>query len=77
MKEPSPLLLVLRGCTVPQQHRLAELAGTKRNYLYQLAGKSRSPNVALAVAISGASRILHQETNGKTPIITVEQFATR
>ena len=39
MENPSitPLLEVLRTCTANEQLELATLAGTTRNYLYQLA----------------------------------------
>jgi hypothetical protein len=69
-----PLLIALRACTVKEQHDFAALAGTKRNYLYQLAGSSRVPRATLAVAIAKASREMHVRTTGRVPKVTVEQL---
>ena len=73
----TPLLELLRKCSVDEQHRLAALAGTKRNYLYQLAQCNRkSCRTALAAGIAKASVTLSKETRGRTPVITVEQLGS-
>lgn len=47
------------------------------NYLYSLAGCHRERvNVALALAIEDASRELHRESGGQTPIVTTRELAT-
>ncbi len=78
MKKPiTPLLSALRKMTVEEQHQMATLAGTKRNYLYQLATCSRnSPKIKLAKAIADASVVLHVQTLGRTPKLTMEQLAS-
>lgn len=73
---PSPLLELLRACDVPEQHLLADMAGTRRNYLYQIATCRRTPNVALARDITLASERLNRMTHGKTPVITIDQLAS-
>lgn len=74
---PTPLLALLRACTVDEQRELARLAGTKRNYLYQLAScHRRQPNVGLAEAICAATAVLHERTAGRIPLITTSQIAS-
>jgi transcriptional regulator with XRE-family HTH domain len=64
----TPLLTALRKLTVEEQHQFANLAGTSRNYLYQLACCNRnSPGVTLAKAISEASVVMHVQTLGRSP----------
>jgi hypothetical protein len=73
----TPLLEVLRQCTVAEQHELAALAGTKRNYLYQLATcRRKSTKLNTAYAISEAVTKMHVKTLGKVPKISVEELAT-
>lgn len=73
---PTPLLALLRACTVDEQFELARLAGTKRNYLYQLAScHRRQPNVCLAEAIVAATVVLHHRTAGRIPVLTTHQLA--
>lgn len=75
MPVETPLLNLLRACTVEEQCELAALARTKRNYLYQLATQRRSPKVGLAKCIADASIRLHIKTLGRIPKITMEQLA--
>lgn len=71
------LLDLLRTCTPEERDRLARLAGTKVNYLYVLAGCHRgAPRTMLAAAIEDASRVLHKETHGRTPIVTMRDLAS-
>lgn len=77
MENPTPLLLALRACTVPEQHEWAELAGTKRNYLYQLAMCTRKQAGAnLAQRVAAASVEMHVRSLGRIPKVTLEQLAT-
>ncbi|MEN9316089.1 MAG: hypothetical protein RIS35_2482 [Pseudomonadota bacterium] len=74
---PTPLLAALRACTVDEQFELARLAGTKRNYLYQLASCHRKqPNVRLAEAICNATAVLNKRTDGRVPVLTTADIAT-
>lgn len=71
------LLTLLRSCTAEEREWLAKEAGTSVNYLYSAAGCSRSQmRVGLAVAIEDASRKLHEETHGRTPVVTARELAT-
>lgn len=79
MEQPSitPLLEVLRTCTPNEQIELAALAGTTRNYLYQLAtGHRRQLGAHLAVRISKAVTQMHVKSLGRIPKISVEELAT-
>lgn len=73
---PSPLLAALRTMSVPEQHRLALMAGTSRNYLYQLAGCTRRPGISLATGIVDAMAVMHRETNGRVPLISMQELAS-
>lgn len=74
---PTPLLQLLRQCTVPEQHELARLAGTKRGYLYQLASCHRcSVRAHLGYQISRAATIMHVKSLGRIPKITIDELAT-
>lgn len=71
------LLTLLRACTAQERASLAALAGTTVNYLYSAAGCSRAQmRVGLALSIEDASRILHERTQGRTPIVTAREIAT-
>ncbi len=73
----TPLLTALRACTVDEQYEFARLAGTKRNYLYQLAScHRRQPNITLAAAICAASVALNSRTKGRVPVLTTDDIAT-
>ena len=72
---PTPLLAILRTMSVTEQHRLAMLAGTSRNYLYQLAGCTRRPGIGLATAIVDGVAVMHRETDGRVPLISVPELA--
>lgn len=76
-KAATPLAALLRECDAEQRERLASLAGTTVNYLYNLAGCHRTdPSSSLAVGIEDASRTLHRESRGRTRIVTVRELAT-
>lgn len=71
------LLTLLRACTPEEREQLAQEAGTTVNYLYSAAGCSRAQmRVGLAVAVEDASKRLHEQTNGRTPIVTARELAT-
>lgn len=73
----TPLLEVLRACSVPEQQEIARLAGTTRNYLYQVATCHRkSVRASTAIAISDAVTKLHVRSLGRIPKISVEEIAT-
>lgn len=73
----TPLADWLRAATPEERERMATLAGTKVNYLYQLAGCARSvPKADLAFGIEEATKVLHTETAGRLPIITARTVAT-
>ena len=74
--QPTPLLKVLRSMSVPEQHQLAEQAGTSRNYLYQLAGCTRVPGVALATRIVQAVAEWNKATKGRVPAISMAEIAS-
>lgn len=72
----TPLLTALRACSVDEQYEFARLAGTKRNYLYQLATCHRkNPGLKLAQAICDASADLHRRTAGRVPALTTADIA--
>jgi len=76
-KNVTPLLGALRACSVDEQYEFARLAGTTRNYLYQLATcHRRRPNVGLAAAICEASQVLSLRTDGRVPVLTTGDIAT-
>ena len=77
MPNTTPLLNVLRHCTVPEQHELAKLAGTKRNYLYQMASCHRKEfSALLAMRVATATAIMHATSTGRIPKITAEEIAS-
>lgn len=77
MKTPTPLLEVLRRCTVDEQNELARMSGTKRNYLYQLAGCERTGTTLLkGLRIVEAIAVMHARTGGRVPKISIEELAT-
>lgn len=72
----TPLLEVLRRCSIPEQVEIAGGAGTTRNYLYQLATCQRlTPNVRMALQIVQSINRMHARTLGRVPKITIEQLA--
>lgn len=74
---PTPLLALLRACTDAERSRLAALSGTEVNYLYSLAGCHRGqPKLKLGLDIAKASQVLHEETHGRTPVVSAEQLST-
>jgi hypothetical protein len=71
----TPLSRWLRLASDQERDRLALLAGTSRNYLYQIAACRREPRVGLAFRIEAASRKLWAETEGRLAIVTAEEMA--
>lgn len=72
----TPLLEVLRQCTVEEQHELAALAGTQRNYLYQLATCQRkSTKLDTAFKIVEAVNKMHVRSLGRIPKISLDELA--
>lgn len=72
----TPLADWLRKASPQERERLATLAGTDVGYLYSLAGLHRKkPGADLAFNIEDASRTLHEETNGRLPILTARELA--
>lgn len=73
----TPLLEVLRCCSVEEQAELARLAGTTRNYLYQVATcYRRSVSARKALNISRAVTTMHVRSLGRIPKISIEEIAT-
>lgn len=73
----TPLSHWLRAATAAERTRMAELAGTTVNYLYQLAGCSRSvPKADLAFRIEEATKVVHAEVGDRLPIISAKTIAT-
>lgn len=73
----TPLLDVLRCCSTDEQAELARLAGTTRNYLYQVATcHRRSVSARKALAISRAATAMHVRSLGRIPKISMEEIAT-
>lgn len=69
----TPLLALLRACSVEDRQWLAEQAGTSVSYLYHLATCKRTPSVDLAQRLVSASEALHKRS--KTPRISIQQLA--
>lgn len=65
----------LRLASESDRERLALLAGTSVNYLYQIAACRREPKVGLAFRIESASRKMWAESEGRLGIITAEEIA--
>lgn len=64
----------MRLATTQEQEQLATAAGTKRSYLYHLAGEKtkaykREPLPPLAIALERASVVLHKQSKGRLPLI--------
>jgi hypothetical protein len=73
----TPLSDFLQAATPAERERCALLAGTKVNYLYQVAGCHRPrPSAEFAVLLEDATRTLHAETGGRLPIVDVRTIAT-
>jgi hypothetical protein len=73
----TPMLALLRKCTDEQRQQLAKAVPTSVNYLYAIAGCHRKKiSVQMACAIETATRTLHAQTKGETPIVTALQIAT-
>ena len=74
-KHDNPLAHWLRDATAEDRERLATLAGTGVNYLFQLAAGRREPKVQLAFAIEEATEELWRETGGRLAIVTAREIA--
>jgi len=76
----TPLLAWLRKATPEQKERAATLAGTKVNYLFQLAseGGNRGKNIsaALAFRIEDAMRVVEQESKGSLKAVSARELAS-
>ena len=60
----------MKVATKEERERVAELAGTSVDYLYQLAGGHReNPKLRLAAGIVRAVYTLHHETLGRLPVV--------
>lgn len=71
----TPLANWLRLAAPEERDRLALLAGTSTNYLWQIASCRREPRVSLAFSIESSSRRMWAETEGRLPIVTAEEIA--
>lgn len=69
----TPLAAWMRNASPEQRERLAALAGTTVNYLWQIATCRRMPNAALALGIEDGTRAMRTK---KLPIVTVRDIAT-
>lgn len=72
----TPLAEWLRIASPEERERLATLAGTSVNYLYQLAACRREPKVGLAFEIERATQEMQIETRGRLPAISASVLAT-
>lgn len=72
----TPLAEWMRIASPDERDRLATLAGTSVNYLYQLAACRREPKVGLAFEIERATQEMHAETTGRLPVVTAQDIAT-
>lgn len=73
----TPLLEFLRACTPEQRANVARWCDTHESYLYAIATCKRSKiGVQLALSIADATRVMYAETDGATPVVTVEQIAS-
>jgi hypothetical protein len=73
----TPLLAFLRACREDEREKLAELAATPLNYLYQIATCKRpNPSVAKALRIEDATRYLHGNAPSRLQIVTVRDIGT-
>lgn len=74
----TPLLIVLRACSVAEQEEIAKRANTTRNYLYQIATCHRTGlGVGLATRIVKAVGWMHARSLGRIPKVTVDELATQ
>lgn len=80
-KTPSthPILALLRACENDKERQaFAKAATTTVNYLYALAGSHRlQPRLDKALAIEAASIDWHVRTNGRIPLISIQDLAKK
>ncbi|MFN7817841.1 MAG: hypothetical protein ACK5OQ_16550 [Burkholderiales bacterium] len=69
-KRTTPLARWLSDASPDQRDRLASIAGTSQNYIYQLAACMREPKVGLAFRIEDATREIGPFT------VTAREMAT-
>ncbi|QXV72214.1 hypothetical protein Acf1_00017 [Acidovorax phage ACF1] len=75
----TPLLAILRALGTPERRdEFAQLAGTSKGYLYQLAICSRKRcNSGLAMRIQEASRVVHKKYQcGTIDMMTLATMCT-
>lgn len=74
----TPLAAWMRAASIDQRERLAALAGTSVNYLWQIATCRRMPNAALALGIEDGTKVMRAEASrrAKLPVVTVREIAT-
>lgn len=60
----------MTAATADEQEKMAELADTSRNYLYQVAAGARVPTPALAGRIEQAARQLRKASKNRLPVLT-------
>lgn len=65
----TPLKNWMRAASANEQKLLAELCGTSRGYLYQVAGNFRQASSELAVAIERETKTMHRASKGRLPIV--------
>jgi len=58
------------AATADEQAKLAETAGTSREYLYQLANNARTASADLAGRIEDAAEELRKKSKGRLPRVT-------
>lgn len=75
----TPLLAWLRKATAEQRERMATLAGTTTNYVYQLAtpGGKRGQRISadMAFRLEDAMRTVEEESQGALPAVTARELA--
>ncbi len=75
----TPLLAWMRSATPEQRDRVAAMADTTRNYLYQLASangvRGTKISAALAFRLEDAMAEIAKETNGALPALTARDLA--
>ena len=72
----TPLLEALRAATPAEREKIAKLAATSVNYLYQVAICRRpSPRVRWSIAVEDAIATVHRDSGGRVPLVTARDIA--
>lgn len=75
----TPLLAWLRAATPEQRQRMATLATTTTNYLYQCAspngGRGKKLTADLAFRLEDAMVVIEAESGGALPAVTARELA--